>query len=196
MDSMTATRPRAAFGKAERVLRASRVVRASLVFTVVVMVAGLVAVLGRGLVADSSSRGAGPLSAGVGGLLFADQSPNEVLPPSGKAGDDPWSQSDEVDQGGQPAEASKADGPSGARAITGTSAVALTFDDGPDPRYTPQVLALLREHHLTATFCVVGENARAHPDLIRAIVAGGHTLCNHTWNHDVALGRRSPDRVR
>lgn len=167
-----------------------------MIFAVVVVVAGLVSVLGRGLVADSSLRGAGPFSAGVEGLLFADQSPNEVLPPSGKAGDDPRPRSDEVDQGGQPAEASQADGPSGARATTGTSGVALTFDDGPDPRYTPQVLALLREHHVTATFCVVGENARAHPDLIRAIVADGHTLCNHTWNHDVALGRRSPDRIR
>ncbi|MER7458923.1 polysaccharide deacetylase family protein [Micromonospora sp. NPDC126480] len=84
----------------------------------------------------------------------------------------------------------------GARSTTGTSTVALTFDDGPDPRYTPQVLAILREFHVTATFCVVGEMASAHPDLIRAIVADGHTLCNHSWNHDVALGSRSRERIQ
>jgi peptidoglycan/xylan/chitin deacetylase (PgdA/CDA1 family) len=81
-------------------------------------------------------------------------------------------------------------GPHGARLTTGSSAVALTFDDGPDPRFTPQILALLREFGVTATFCVVGENARAHPELIRAIVADGHTLCNHSWSHDVELGER------
>ncbi|WP_233512517.1 polysaccharide deacetylase family protein [Micromonospora deserti] len=89
-----------------------------------------------------------------------------------------------------------AEGAFGTRSTTGTATVALTFDDGPDPQYTPQVLAVLREHHVTATFCVVGENAQAHPDLIRAIVADGHTLCNHTWDHDVTLGARSPDRIR
>ena len=72
-----------------------------------------------------------------------------------------------------------------------TPEVALTFDDGPDPTYTPQVLALLRPYRVKATFCVVGENAQAHPDLVRQIVADGHTLCNHSWHHDVLLGTRS-----
>ena len=72
----------------------------------------------------------------------------------------------------------------------------MTFDDGPDPRYTPQVLALLREYDVKATFCVVGENAQDHPDLIQAIVADGHTLCNHSWHHDVTLGNRSADQIR
>ena len=84
-------------------------------------------------------------------------------------------------------------GPFGSLATTGTAAVALTFDDGPDPQYTPQVLALLREYEVKATFCVVGENAQSHPDLVQAIVAEGHTLCNHSWHHDVTLGSRSPD---
>ncbi|MEO3742816.1 polysaccharide deacetylase family protein [Plantactinospora sp. B5E13] len=82
-------------------------------------------------------------------------------------------------------------GPYGARLTTGGPAVALTFDDGPDPRYTPQTLAVLREFHVRATFCLVGENALAYPGLVRAIVADGHTLCNHSWDHDVALGSRS-----
>ncbi|MDM4777939.1 polysaccharide deacetylase family protein, partial [Micromonospora sp. b486] len=74
--------------------------------------------------------------------------------------------------------------------------VALTFDDGPDPRWTPQVLALLAQYGVKATFCVVGENVEAHPDLVRSIVAEGHTLCNHSWNHDVRLGKRSPAMIR
>ncbi|MEU6074603.1 polysaccharide deacetylase family protein [Micromonospora sp. NPDC047074] len=89
-----------------------------------------------------------------------------------------------------------ADGPFGTQTTSGTALVALTFDDGPDPRYTPQVLAILREHRVRATFCVVGENAQSHPDLVRAIVADGHTLCNHSWNHDVTLGQHSPADIR
>ncbi|MEE3918710.1 polysaccharide deacetylase family protein [Micromonospora sp. BRA006-A] len=79
---------------------------------------------------------------------------------------------------------------------TGSSRVALTFDDGPDPRWTPQVLALLAQYGVRATFCVVGENVEAHPDLVRSIVAEGHTLCSHSWNHDVNLGKRSPATIR
>ncbi|WBB78982.1 polysaccharide deacetylase family protein [Micromonospora sp. WMMD882] len=82
-------------------------------------------------------------------------------------------------------------GPFGARDTTGTADVALTFDDGPDPRYTPQALTALRAYGVTATFCLVGENVQAYPDLVRAIVAEGHTLCNHSWSHDVRLGARS-----
>ncbi|NBE81035.1 polysaccharide deacetylase family protein [Micromonospora rubida] len=96
---------------------------------------------------------------------------------------------------GQPTETA-GDGLFGARVDTGSAEVALTFDDGPNPQYTPQVLALLREYGVKATFCVVGENAWNHPDLIQAIVADGHTLCNHSWQHDVLLGKRSPDVIR
>jgi peptidoglycan/xylan/chitin deacetylase (PgdA/CDA1 family) len=74
-------------------------------------------------------------------------------------------------------------GPAGSLVETGTSAIALTFDDGPDPVTTPKLLALLRRYHVHATFCVIGSRARDYPDLIRAIVADGHTLCNHSWQH-------------
>lgn len=87
-------------------------------------------------------------------------------------------------------------GPYGSRVSTGSPQVALTFDDGPDPQYTPQVLALLRQYDVKATFCVVGQNAQAHPDLIQAIVHEGHTLCNHSWNHDMTLGKRSATTIR
>ncbi|MBX5476421.1 MAG: polysaccharide deacetylase family protein [Clostridia bacterium] len=61
--------------------------------------------------------------------------------------------------------------------------VALTFDDGPDPRYTPDVLRILREHGVAAAFFLVGERARRHPDLVRDIVAAGHLVANHTRSH-------------
>jgi len=87
-------------------------------------------------------------------------------------------------------------GPYGSRRTTGGRHVALTFDDGPHPRYTPQTLALLRRHRVKATFCLVGVNVRAYPHLVRAIVAEGHTLCNHSWNHDLRLGSRSTATIR
>jgi peptidoglycan/xylan/chitin deacetylase (PgdA/CDA1 family) len=69
--------------------------------------------------------------------------------------------------------------------------VALTIDDGPDPRWTPQVLDLLAARGVHATFCLIGYQVRAHPDLVRRIVAEGHTLCDHTESHDVRLPDRS-----
>jgi peptidoglycan/xylan/chitin deacetylase (PgdA/CDA1 family) len=62
-------------------------------------------------------------------------------------------------------------------------AVAITVDDGPDPRYTPAVLAALHRHGIRATFFVVGRNAAAHPSLVRAIADEGHHLANHSWSH-------------
>lgn len=65
---------------------------------------------------------------------------------------------------------------------------ALTFDDGPDPELTPGILEVLAEHGVQATFNVMGWNALRHPDLVRAVVAAGHELGNHTWTHqDLAL---------
>lgn len=61
--------------------------------------------------------------------------------------------------------------------------VALTFDDGPDSRYTPRVLDVLDTHDVHATFFVVGVNARRHPDLVHQVLAGGHTVGNHTHSH-------------
>jgi peptidoglycan-N-acetylglucosamine deacetylase len=63
-------------------------------------------------------------------------------------------------------------------------AVALTFDDGPDPSTTPQVLELLAEHGARATFFVIGEKARRHPDLVRRIRDQGHEVGTHGFRHD------------
>lgn len=61
--------------------------------------------------------------------------------------------------------------------------VAITFDDGPYLPYTEQLLDLLKEYQVPATFFVIGRNAVKHPEMIRRLVAEGHQLGNHTWNH-------------
>ncbi|MFD3513883.1 polysaccharide deacetylase family protein [Streptomyces sp. NPDC058657] len=68
--------------------------------------------------------------------------------------------------------------------------VNLTLDDGPDPRWTPLALDLLKKHGAKAVFCVTGPNAAAHPDLVRRIVAEGHRLCDHSVSHDTAMDHR------
>jgi peptidoglycan/xylan/chitin deacetylase (PgdA/CDA1 family) len=97
---------------------------------------------------------------------------------------------------GRPPLPMEGSGPHGTRRTTGDEYVALTFDDGPDPQWTPEVLKLLREHRVKATFCVVGEMVEAFPELVREIAEDGHTLCNHSWNHDFGLGSRSRADIR
>lgn len=62
-------------------------------------------------------------------------------------------------------------------------AVVLTIDDGPDPRSTPALLEILRQHQATAVFFLIGERARQHPDLVKAIVEHGHQIGNHSLTH-------------
>ncbi|WP_371543083.1 polysaccharide deacetylase family protein [Streptomyces sp. NBC_00554] len=59
----------------------------------------------------------------------------------------------------------------------------LTFDDGPDPRYTPDILSTLREYDVHAMFFVCGEMAVDNKDLLREMADDGHTVGNHTWSH-------------
>jgi peptidoglycan/xylan/chitin deacetylase (PgdA/CDA1 family) len=73
--------------------------------------------------------------------------------------------------------------------------VGLTFDDGPDPRYTSDVLDVLAQHRARATFFVVGVNALAHPDLIARQLEGGHGVGNHTYDH-AELTQLSATRVK
>jgi peptidoglycan-N-acetylglucosamine deacetylase len=65
----------------------------------------------------------------------------------------------------------------------GVNAVALTFDDGPDPEFTPRVLEILAREKVAATFFVVGERARANPDLLREMDRQGHLIGNHSFSH-------------
>lgn len=76
----------------------------------------------------------------------------------------------------------------------GKKQVALTFDDGPHPAYTPQILRILKQYDAKATFFVVGEQAQKYPALIRAEVAGGNNVGNHTFNH-VSLVKIPPSYV-
>ncbi|MHC0430334.1 polysaccharide deacetylase family protein [Streptomyces sp. O3] len=59
----------------------------------------------------------------------------------------------------------------------------LTFDDGPDPRYTPGILKILRRYDVRAMFFVCGEMADANGDLVRRMADEGHIVGNHTWSH-------------
>ncbi|MDQ1446466.1 MAG: peptidoglycan-N-acetylglucosamine deacetylase, partial [Acidimicrobiaceae bacterium] len=73
--------------------------------------------------------------------------------------------------------------------------VALTFDDGPDPRWTPMILQLLAEKNVKATFCLVGYLARRHPELVLAERDQGHVLCDHTEHHVEHLDAAPHDQV-
>lgn len=65
----------------------------------------------------------------------------------------------------------------------GINAVALTFDDGPDPVYTPEILGVLREHDVKATFFMVGARAENYPDLVRSVLRDGHAVGSHSMTH-------------
>lgn len=61
--------------------------------------------------------------------------------------------------------------------------IALTFDDGPDQRFTPQVLDVLKKHHVKATFFLMGSRVKKNPDVAKRIVEEGHAIGNHTYWH-------------
>ena len=67
------------------------------------------------------------------------------------------------------------------KAAKGT--VALTFDDGPSEKYTPQILAILKQNNIKATFFMVGMNAKAHPDIVKMVLADGHAINSHSMTH-------------
>ncbi|MFE2330425.1 polysaccharide deacetylase family protein [Streptomyces sp. NPDC059385] len=72
----------------------------------------------------------------------------------------------------------------------GANAVNITIDDGPDPRWTPKVLDVLAKYDVKATFCMIGPQAKAHPDVVKQVVAAGHRLCDHTMNHDTSMDKK------
>ncbi|GIH95673.1 bi-functional transferase/deacetylase [Planobispora siamensis] len=118
------------------------------------------------------------VAGGAGGALAVQPPPGRAAagPPSGAAA----AELERVRRGGPVL------GPAG-RAWTGARlparTVALTFEDGPDPRWTPRILDALAEHGAKATFFAVGARIAEHPELARRIVAEGHEIGNHTYVH-------------
>ena len=68
-------------------------------------------------------------------------------------------------------------------APTRANLVAMTFDDGPHPVLTPQLLDILKARRIRATFYVIGRNVARYPDIVKRMVAEGHEIGNHTWRH-------------
>ncbi len=75
-------------------------------------------------------------------------------------------------------------------------AVALTFDDGPDPRHTGALLDLLAAAGAAASFFLIGRQAECHPDLVWRILAEGHSIGNHGWGHQHPWWQRAADARR
>lgn len=73
--------------------------------------------------------------------------------------------------------------------------LAITFDDGPDPRWTPQVLDVLARHQVRATFFLIGERAQAYPRIAERITRAGHAVGNHTMHHPHPFATLPPSRV-
>lgn len=69
------------------------------------------------------------------------------------------------------------------RVATRHAVAALTFDDGPDPEWTPRLLEILERHGARGTFFMVGKSAARWPEVVARVAAGGHALANHTWDH-------------
>ena len=73
--------------------------------------------------------------------------------------------------------------------------IALTFDDGPNPEYTPMLLTKLAEYRVPGTFFLIGRNLKKHPEIGRRIVQEGHEVGNHTYNHRTLPFSSKPDIV-
>ncbi|WP_250433801.1 polysaccharide deacetylase family protein [Hanstruepera flava] len=73
--------------------------------------------------------------------------------------------------------------------------IAITFDDGPHPEFTPQVLALLKQYNAKATFFCIGKHVKTYPNVFKQILAEGHTVGNHTYSHNNLFGFFSTKKV-
>jgi len=77
--------------------------------------------------------------------------------------------------------------------------VALTFDDGPHPVYTPRLLGILGKFGVCATFFMIGKAAERHPELVQRIAHAGHAIGNHSWDHTsftAITGKERRDQIR
>lgn len=78
---------------------------------------------------------------------------------------------------------------------TNKKLIALTFDDGPHPKYTNEILLLLDKYHAKATFFVVGQRARSYPELLQTMHQKGHEIANHTYTHP-NMSQINPNRLQ
>ncbi|MCY6355569.1 polysaccharide deacetylase family protein [Clostridium sp. ZS2-4] len=76
--------------------------------------------------------------------------------------------------------------------LTGDKEVYLTFDDGPSKKVTPQILEILDEYNVKASFFIIGKSAKTYPDLVKEENASGHAVCNHTYSHNYEYLYSSP----
>ena len=146
-------------------------------FVAILSVAALGSCLSGTPQADSSAAPAASPSASPSASASPSPSPSRAATPSSK-----------VDQSKPPK--------GSIMTWTGSAMVALTFDDGPQPTWTPKVLDQLRAAGIKATFCLIGRQVKANAALVRRMVAEGHTLCNHSWSHDLKLGHRTEAEIR
>lgn len=132
----------------------------------------------------ASARAGQPASAGPPSVpsSAALRSPASVTPAAGVCS----TYSDVLTKAGNPQQYLRCEGTN----------IALTIDDGPHPTWTPKVLALLARYDIRATFCMIGANAAAHPDLVTRVVDGGHQIANHTFTHPMNLASLTPAQIR
>ena len=147
----------------------------------------------------SPSAAAGAGGGGASPTASASPSPSAThsKPPKPSPSDTPSNKptGPKSDPPAPPSGVATGHGPHGSMSVTGTSQTALTFDDGPGP-YTSQILDLLEQNHVKATFCMIGRQVASYPNEVRRMVADGDTLCNHTWSHDEQLSTRTDAQIR
>lgn len=135
---------------------------------------------GAGASAGASASPSRPISSNSSSSSGSPSSPGFSLSPSAPASSAPVAPATTA---AAPVPAKDAPGSSIAYSTaSGGHTVALTFDDGPGPA-TSQVLALLAQYHVKATFCEIGTQAHDNPALVKQILADGHRLCDHTVHH-------------
>lgn len=78
----------------------------------------------------------------------------------------------------------------------GTKQLALTYDDGPNDPYTHQLLEVLAKHDAKATFFLIGRYVKQRPEIVREVVAAGHEVGNHTWNHPLLITHSAAETRR
>lgn len=81
------------------------------------------------------------------------------------------------------------------KGLGGTKRVALTFDDGPDNKYTKQVMDILKQNQVKATFFVLGQEVKKYPEVVKQMVYEGHAIGNHSWSH-INMARVTPQQLR